>query len=90
MADWKYTIKLGDVFHNENMTFIERRDAIVHRIRISPWFKKLDEFDDAVGAVEELSDSENLEDFDIVWAALYEIFNADLVWIDRTTPRLGV
>jgi hypothetical protein len=33
---WTHTVRLADVFHNEEMTFPERRAAIVARLRRIP------------------------------------------------------
>lgn len=79
---WDGTLRLGDVFRNEAMTFEERRDAIVARIRATEWFKRYDEFDDLPQAVEELSEVTSTGDFDGVWDAIYDIADADRVWIE--------
>lgn len=77
---WKMTISLRDVFHNEEMTFRQRRDAIVARLFKSPWLEDAD--DDLQSAVEELADSTCPADFDIVWAAIYDMADHDRVWIE--------
>lgn len=55
MSKWLLSIDLGDVFHNGEMTFQERRDSIVARLRESAWFRD-DKESDVAALVEELSD----------------------------------
>lgn len=78
---WAHKINLADVFHNDEMTFEEKRDAIVRRIRATTWFKDYDEYDDLPQLVEELADAEDTDAFDGVWDCIYDIADADRVWI---------
>ncbi len=78
---WDRKIDLKDVFHNDAMTFEEKRDAIVGRIRASGWLDGRGEFDELVMFVEELADTDNLEWFDSVWDHIYDIADRDRVWI---------
>src|SRR5271166_3314801 len=77
---WAHHLKLADVFHNDDLTFEEKRDAIVRRIRASAWFKKYDEFDDLPMFVEELAEAEGNGSFNSVWSEIYDIADADRVW----------
>jgi chromatin segregation and condensation protein Rec8/ScpA/Scc1 (kleisin family) len=82
MHTWKYKINLADVFHNDDMTFEDRRGAIVRRIRASSWFKEYDEYyDELPQFVEELADTRDTEEFDNVWDAIYNIADYDRVRI---------
>lgn len=78
LPSWAMTIKIGDVFHNEAMTFEQRRDAIVARIRASGWA------DDALvdREVWDLEMSMDVDEFDDAWSALYDRAGVDRVWID--------
>ncbi len=76
---WLLTINLRDVFRNEDMTFEERRDAIVARIRASGWITEDDWSLDNL--VEELGDVETTDEFDAVWDEIYNEADADRVWI---------
>lgn len=78
---WEHKINLADVFHNDSLTFEERRDAIVRRIRETAWFKGYGEFDSLPQLVEELADTENASEFDGPWEWIYDIADADRVWI---------
>ena len=79
---WAHVLKLADVFHNDAMSFQEKRDAIVARIRATTWFKGYDEGDELHMYVEELSDTEDTSEFDYVWDEIYDIADADRVWIE--------
>lgn len=83
---WDRKIRLGDVFHNDALTFEQKRDTIVTRIRNSGWLKGRDEFDELVLAVEELAESDNVNWFDSVWSLIYDIADYDRVWIDTISP----
>lgn len=78
---WDRAIRLADVFHNDALTFEQRRDAIVKRIRNSGWLDGKDEFDDLVMAVEELAETDDVKWFDTVWNAIYDHADYDRVWI---------
>jgi hypothetical protein len=78
---WAHKVNLRDVFHDDNLTFEQRRDAIVRRIRATTWFKQYDEFDDLPMFVEELADAETKAAFNDVLDEIYDIADADRVWI---------
>ena len=75
---------LADVFHNDDLTFIEKRDAIVARIKATRWHKDADphEFDGLVDIVENLATEESADDFDYWWGELYDLADRDRVWIE--------
>lgn len=76
---WLLTINLRDVWRNEGMTFEQRRDAIVTRIRNSGWITE-DHY--TLGdLVDELADAVNTDAFDAVWDLIYDHADADRVWI---------
>lgn len=79
---WDRKIRLADVFHNEDMTFEQRRDAIVARLRGSNWLKGRDEGDTLVMLVEELADARDADEFDGPWDAIYDEADYDRVWIE--------
>lgn len=89
MKKWKAKLDLSGIFYDESMTFIERRDAIVARIRAAGWFKRAvadgsAQYDYEVGGiVDELADTETADDFDIVWDGFYDWADADhRLWIE--------
>ena len=79
---WEHKIRLGGVFHNDAMTFEQSRDAVVARIRASAWFKSKDDYDNLPQFVEELADTQNTDEFDSVWDAIYDEADHARVWID--------
>jgi hypothetical protein len=78
---WAHKINLADVFHNDDLTFEQKRDAIVARIRATTWFKDCDEYDELPQYTEELADAPDVRAFDFVWSEIYDIADADRVWI---------
>jgi hypothetical protein len=79
---WEHVLKLADVFHNDHLTFEQKRDTIVARIRASAWYKGYDPTGELPEAVEDLADAEDVPAFDDVWDALYDLADADRVWIE--------
>jgi hypothetical protein len=78
---WEHKINLADVFHNDDLTFEQKRDTIVARLRATTWFKQYDEYDDLPQFVEELADAEDKYAFNSPWDCIYDIADADRVWI---------
>ena len=78
---WAHHISLEDVFHNDDLSFTEKRDAIVARIRASSWYKGYDETGDMSEIVEDLAAATDTDEFDAAWDELYDIADADRVWI---------
>lgn len=78
---WTYTINIADVWKNPEMTFEERRDAIVRRLRASRWLRDRGEYSDIHDAVEELADVGSAAKFDEVWSYIYDEADADRAWI---------
>lgn len=79
---WDKKIDVSAVFRNEDLSFAERRDAIVERIRKSGWLDGRDEFDELVELVNDhLAFAEDVKEFDDLWDSLYDIADFDRVWI---------
>jgi hypothetical protein len=80
---WDRKIQLADVFHDEGLTFEQRRDAIVARLRQSPWIadRDRDGFDRLGEIVENLADAPDTREFDDWWDELYDHADVDRVWI---------
>lgn len=79
---WDKRIDVSAVFHDDDLSFTERRDAIVERIRKSGWLADRDEFDDLVELVNDhLAYAEDVKEFDELWDALYDHADVDRVWI---------
>jgi hypothetical protein len=78
MPIWLDKINLADVFHNEEMSFEQRRDVIVQRIRRSGW---PDRNSSVYDLIDELADCETGNEFDGPWSLIYDEADADRVWI---------
>lgn len=80
MNRWKHKLQLGDIFHNEDMPFEQRRDEIVRRIKASPWW---DEDDYRLhAAVDLISESDSVGEFDGYWDEFYDWADDESVWIE--------
>lgn len=86
MKPWAHTIRLGYIFHNDSMTFIQRRDAIVSIIKKSEWVNGNDELADCMDRLEQSQDE---EEFDQYWDELYDYADLDSVWIDTFNGEKG-
>ena len=78
---WEWKIDLAGIFHNDSLPFEQWRDQIVETLRASTWVKRAEEFSDLREAVDELADTEDLAEFNQVWAAIYDLADYDRVWI---------
>lgn len=80
---WDRRINVSDVWRDENLTFEQRRDAIVARLNASPWIKNRDQsgFDQLGDIVYNLSTADDVEEFDGWWDELYDHADYDRVWI---------
>jgi hypothetical protein len=78
---WDKQIDLRGVFHNDSMSFEERRDAVVRRLRASVWLAGRDEFDRLVEIVDNLAAAEDTAEFAGWWDELYDDADCDRVWI---------
>jgi len=78
---WAHTIDFSSVFHNDDLTFTEKRDQIVAILRRSAWFTAEDEWSELHEIVENIADSEDADEFDNWWDELYDRADYDRVWI---------
>lgn len=84
---WKYTLYLSDVFHNDEMTFEQIRDAIVDRIRRSQWFSENKDLEELVNG---LCGAEDGDEFDDWFGQIYDIADFDRVWVETNLFRVGI
>lgn len=76
---WDCRINFADVFHSDELSFEQRRDAIVSRLRSNQWYSenlKLEYI------VDYLEDSDYPDEFDYYWDDLYDEADRDRVWIE--------
>jgi hypothetical protein len=86
MSEWRYTVKLGDVWRSDAMTFEQRRDAIVERLRSSGWASRSANRSELLDIIDDLEHSVDAENFDYAWGALYDLADYDRAWIDTHSP----
>ena len=75
---WDSQINLGDLFHNDDLTFEQRRDGIVARVRATRWAR--DSYT-VTELLDELGDTTDVDEFDEVWNLIYDEADYDRVWI---------
>jgi len=73
---WDLTVNLADVFHNDELSFEQRRDAIVQRLYGSGWNS-----DVVYTLVADLGAAEDAGEFDEIWDEIYDHADFDRVWI---------
>lgn len=79
--DWDHKLLLGDVFHNEEMSFEQRRDAITARIRKARFY----DVDDLTlwEIVAGLANAEDTDEFDYWWDEFYNWCDwGKRVWVE--------
>jgi len=89
MPKWKHQVNVKASFHNDDMTFTQRRDAICKTFRKAPfWPKDHEELERADAEtwriwelVDELADTEGEDEFDWVWDEIYDWADRNRVWI---------
>ena len=86
MANWALTIPLSDLWRNEGISFEERRNQVVDRIRKSRWVKLTAYPDTLHGHLNDLKASEDVAEFDDWWDEIYDLADSDRVWLDTTSP----
>ena len=78
---WAFTVRFAPIFHDESLTFEERRDQLVGILRRSTWFKILGESGRLADIADGLADADDVEEFDGWWDELYDEADYDRAWI---------
>lgn len=81
MRKWEHKLDVSNVFHNEDLTFEEIRDAVVRRIKASSFYKAAKESMEFEDIVEELGEAETVGQFDFIWNAIYDYADMYDCWI---------
>lgn len=81
MNRWSYKVKVGDLFHNDDLTIEQKAQAIAERLRKGRWMDA-DCFGELDGLLDELSDVTGAATFDAVWDAIYDWADIHRLWID--------
>jgi hypothetical protein len=79
MARWDHKLHLGDVWRNEEMSFEQRRDAVVARIRAAQFYDDLDIELSCI--VDDLATAEDVRQFDHDWDRFYDWADMARVWV---------
>lgn len=80
---WNHKLRLADIWDDDDLPFITKRDAIVARIKKLPMYDDEGAIDsDLWWIVDELSDVIDEEDFDVVWDAFYDWADDQRVWVE--------
>lgn len=79
MGVWNDTLPLADVWHNDDMTWEQKRDTAAERIKCLPHWGHDDELEQLV---EEMEDCDTVSWFDQVWDAFYDWADAERVWVE--------
>jgi hypothetical protein len=86
---WNHRLHLGDIFHNDDLTFEAKRDEIVRRIKAARWYREGGYTIESI--VEELAAAEDAAAFDDAWGLFYDWCDGERVWVEtiRATPRVN-
>ena len=88
MPNWKYTLKLKDIWKNEEMPLAEKRVEIVKRIKTMPYWKGEDTDEPLYEIMDGLEtdfppdDPNNVDDFNYWWNEFYDWADAERVWVE--------
>ena len=81
MNRWIHRLDVGDVFHNDDLTFPEKRDEMVRRIRALPIIStRLSDIADNLAA------AETPDEWDDPWDDFYDYADERRIWV-ATWPR---
>ena len=82
MNKWKYTVRVGDVWHSDK-PWEEKRDVLVSRVRGSHWYRWYEERGEfrLEEVLEEMQAANAVHWFDAALAELYDLADADRAWI---------
>jgi hypothetical protein len=82
MPQWFETIKLGDVFHNDDLDLQEKTEEIVTRLKAASWRSFSADPGEFDRLVDELSKAGTLQEFNFTWEELYDLADLDRIWIE--------
>lgn len=79
MPRWDHTLDIKDIFHNPEMSFEEKRDEIVSRIKASGFYA-WDDYDlnDIVWCLQHATDA---AEWDEDWDHFYDWTDENRVWV---------
>lgn len=80
MTDWRCTLNVRDVFHNDSVPFEQMRDTVAARIKKLPAYVDDNDFS-ILDVVEGLASAEDVAEFDEWWSEFYDWADRELVWV---------
>lgn len=85
MRNWNNKLEISDVFHDDSKTLDEKVTAIIERIRKAKWFDKVNaenrDFEEILDEMKDAGTDNDVEWFDSVWDAAYDIFDSERIWV---------
>ena len=84
MPAWKHTLDLTLTFHNDELSLEQKTSLIAAKIKSRPWYEEANYNGELELLLEEMVDAgkeNNVDHFDAVWDFIYDIFDADKVWV---------
>jgi hypothetical protein len=84
MSAWNARLRLEGIFHNDALGLEAKTEAIVSKIKTSSWYIPANENGELELLLEELTDAAQADDvawWDTVWAAFYDVADAERVWV---------
>jgi len=80
---WSETVKVGDIFHNPELSFEQQRDQVCFRFRQSRWMRRAPECEPIHEYIDELGDTEDQQEFNEVFQSVYDEADYARIWIDH-------
>lgn len=81
---WKYQLNFDDFFTSDIYSLADKAKKIRNRVKLSHWFDEANYNGELELFLDELVDAgeeKNVEHFDAVMDCLYDIFDADGIWV---------
>lgn len=87
---WRCKLRIADLWTNDDLSFTEKRDGIVARIRRLPMYDpEGGDQEELWWIIDELCDAGNADEFDSVWDAFYDWADTERVWVEIWAPDNG-
>jgi hypothetical protein len=80
---WAHRIRLGDLFHNDETTFEQKRDGFVRIMKNSKWFTSQEPFSELDEYLDGAAHADDADEFDYWLSEIYDLADYDRVWINR-------
>lgn len=79
---WQHTVKIGDLLDSDELTFEQRRDAIVARLQKSSAMKDGRKGEVLTDLVADLADADDENEYDWFMEDIYDLADSDkFLWV---------